>query len=92
MKNIHDFDVFLIETSVSIQTRNLCIFATETLKDSKGIPWNLFAKGFNLNAPWKFKSTLSVWTQVRSVFNGIVTIALLGPKSWDLVLLKINPF
>ena len=38
MKNIHDFDVFLIETSVSIQTRNLCIFATETLKDSKGIP------------------------------------------------------
>ena len=51
MKNIHDFDVFSIETSVSSQFRILWIFATETLKDSKGIPWNLFANVLILMPP-----------------------------------------
>ena len=30
------------------------------------------------------------WIQVRSVFNVVQTIALLGPKIWDLVLLEIK--
>ena len=43
MKNIHPFDVFSIETDLSIQTRNLPILATDIFKDSEGIARNEFA-------------------------------------------------
>ena len=97
MKNIHPFNVSSIERerSVSIQTCNLRIFASEIFKGSKRIALNVFSKILislpteNFSPHYQSGFFIS-WNEVGSVFNGTETIALLGPKNWDLVLLVIN--
>ena len=79
--------------SVSIQTRNLRILATEIFKDSKGIARNVFGNALismSLKIPVRIISLVFSWTQVRSVFNGIEKIALLGSKIMDLKLLEMK--
>ena len=82
--------VFYKDWSVSIQTRNL---QSEVFKNWKGISPKVFSNILISVLPENFsrqhQSGFS-WTQARSEFNGTKTIALLGPKVWNLVLLVIN--
>ena len=84
---------FSTDRSVSVQTRNLRFFANEIFKDSK--EWLQTYSLISLSqCPLKTSvHTISLvfsWVQIRSVFNGTETIALLGLKIWNLVLLVIN--
>ena len=86
MKNIHPSDIFSIETDLFLF--KLAIYEFLSVKFKRNCSKRI-CKYLNINAPWKIFLVYS-WTQVRSVFNGIETIARLGPKIWDLVFSEIN--
>ena len=73
-------------TSVSIQICNFRIFVYEIFRDSRGIAPNVFADILISVPPENIIYLVSTWIQGRSVFNGTKTIAILGPKMWDLLL------
>ena len=81
---------FYRDRSVSIKTRNLRIFACEIFKETKEIDPIVFSN-ILISLHNFIISLVFSWTQVTSVFNETETIAFLGPKIWNSVLLVINP-
>ena len=80
--------------SVSVEMQNLRILATEIFKDSKGTARDVFGNILISVPPENFSLHYQSGFQLnpgnRSVFNGTKTIALVGPKIWDLVFLEIK--
>ena len=93
MKNTHPFNVPSIQIDLFLFKLTICDFLQMKFSDSK--EWLQMYSLISLSqCPLKTSvhtvSLVFSWVQIRSVFNGTETIALLGLKIWNLVLLVIN--
>ena len=74
---------------ISLHIGNLQTLAIEMNKVSKAIFSDIFGCNSRANYDPRYQPKFSR-PLVKSVFNGIETISYLGPRIWDLVLLKMK--